>query len=203
MSHRIAKGFDMLAPVYDALARMIIGKGIVESQKYFLDKVPAEGNVLILGGGTGWLLPLLTKGRPQLHIDYIELSERMLRKARRHKGQIQFIQGTQQDIPAKKYDLIITNFYLDLFPDTKLEDVLLKIKTSMTTHSQWIVTDFVNTRPSHRIMLWLMYRFFRLVAGIEAKTLPAWTALLDKAGARIESEKLFSNGFIKTVLFRF
>lgn len=203
MSYRIAKGFDLLAPVYDALARAIIGKGIVESQKYFLNKVPAEGNVLILGGGTGWLLPLLTKGRPHLQIDYIELSEKMLRKARTHEGKIQFIQGTQQDIPAKKYDLIITNFYLDLFPDSKLEDIVLKIKASMADRAQWIATDFVNTKPSYRIMLWMMYRFFRLVAGIEAKQLPAWTAILDKAGAQVESEKLFSNGFIKTVLFRF
>jgi len=203
MSYRIAKGFDLLAPVYDALARAIIGKGIVQSQKYFLNKVPAEGNVLILGGGTGWLLPLLTKGRPHLQIDYIELSEKMLRKARTHEGKIQFIQGTQQDIPAKKYDLIITNFYLDLFPDSKLEDIVLKIKASMADRAQWIATDFVNTKPSYRIMLWMMYRFFRLVAGIEAKQLPAWTAILDKAGAQVESEKLFSNGFIKTVLFRF
>lgn len=202
---RIAKGFDLLAPVYDKLARGVIGKGIVESQKHFLEKLPATGRVLMLGGGTGWLLPILATTRPQLSIDYVELSERMLQHARAQKSneRIRFIRGTQQDIPTGKYDIVITNFYLDLFTDLTLSHVVQKIKSSMSPEAQWIVTDFVKTKRKHRAMLWIMYRFFRVVAGIEANTLPAWPDILAKAGARMEDEKIFSNGFIKTALFRF
>lgn len=205
MNNRIAKGFDLLASVYDTLARWVIGKGIMESQKYFLEKLPAKGRVLMLGGGTGWILPFMTEARPQLSIDYIELSEKMLQHARAQPGSdhIRFIRGTQNDIPAGKYDVVITHFYLDMFTDLTLTRAVLKIKSSMNPQAQWIVTDFVNTTWRHRAMLWIMYRFFRVVAGIEAKTLPAWPEIFAKAGASVQEEKIFSRGFIKAVLFRF
>jgi hypothetical protein len=37
MSEQIARGFDRLAPFYDSLARLIIGKGIKQSQLHFLN----------------------------------------------------------------------------------------------------------------------------------------------------------------------
>lgn len=205
MSRRIAQGFDLLAPVYDGLAHGVIGKGIKESQKYFLNRLPTEGTVLILGGGTGWILPVLVAMRPQLTIDYIELSEKMLQraKAQHASDRIQFIQGTENDIPARKYDAVITNFYLDLFTDLTLPGVVHKIKASINDNAPWLVTDFIKTKRIHGMMLWIMYRFFRVVAAIEAKTLPAWPEILSKAGAGMEEEKIFSNGFIKTALFRF
>jgi tRNA (cmo5U34)-methyltransferase len=58
MSVRVARGFDRLAPFYDSLARLIIGKGIKQSQLHFLNHLRGQNQgVLVLGGGTGWILP--------------------------------------------------------------------------------------------------------------------------------------------------
>jgi tRNA (cmo5U34)-methyltransferase len=57
MSVRVARGFDRLAPFYDSLARLIIGKGIKQSQLHFLNHLRDKTKLLVLGGGTGWILP--------------------------------------------------------------------------------------------------------------------------------------------------
>ena len=45
--------FDLVAPFYDALSRLVFGDQIVKSQTHFLHQVQKDDQVLILGGGTG------------------------------------------------------------------------------------------------------------------------------------------------------
>jgi hypothetical protein len=55
---------------------------------------------------------------------------------------IQFIQGTETDIPDKDYDAVLTHFYLDLFSDDQLPDLIAKIKMKLANNALWLVTDF-------------------------------------------------------------
>ena len=96
-------GFDRLAPIYDPLARMIYGKSIVQAQTSFLSIIPPFSKVLILGGGTGWLLTELLRGHPTCEVWYIESSANMLSmtiKKNGHPGRVHFILGTEKDIPV-------------------------------------------------------------------------------------------------------
>lgn len=204
MNSRIAKGFDFLAPFYDVLARLVIGKSIVVSQLYFLRRFKECQHVLILGGGSGWLLDSLCKECPNVRIDYIDVSSGMINKAKiksRNNQRINFIKGTEDDIPDRLYDGVITNFYLDMFDEKRLNVVIEKVKGSLTNSSLWAVTDFVSEQRGYRMMLWWMYGFFRIIARIEARRLPDWQSYMKVATNELLESKKFKNGFIVTNLY--
>ena len=123
-------GFDFLAPVYDWIARLVFGKAITDSQTFFLNRIPQQADVLILGGGTGWLLEKISEQNKSCRIVYVDLSQQMIEKSklRTTKDEVSFVQGTISDVPMDaKFDVVITNFYLDLFSDRKLELILEQI----------------------------------------------------------------------------
>ncbi len=49
-------GFNRIAGVYDFLAKLVFGKHIRRSQEHFLKMVIQQNKVLVLGGGSGWIL---------------------------------------------------------------------------------------------------------------------------------------------------
>ncbi len=195
-------GFDFLAPIYDFLARLIFGRSIVVSQTWFLDQVPPKAKVLILGGGTGWLLEKLIKQNSSCTVWYVEASAKMIEKTRDRflSDQANFIHGTEEDIPTRvTFDVIITNFYLDLFSEEKLERVVERISVQTHSSSRWLVTDFVNGGVWwQRWMLKVMYLFFRSVCDIEANRLPNWTKCLSSHQWGEVSSKDWYEAFIRS-----
>lgn len=199
-------GFDFLAPVYDSLARLVFGKSIVTSQTWFLDQVPPKANVLILGGGTGWLLTELVKQNPSCAVWYVEVSANMLERTRSRllHDQVYLIHGTEDDIPPNiLFDVIITNFYLDLFSEDKLEKLILQISNQTHSSSRWLITDFVNRGIWwQQGMLKIMYFFFRSICNIEAKRLPDWTRCLNKHRWVETHSRNWYGAFIKNTVWR-
>jgi ubiquinone/menaquinone biosynthesis C-methylase UbiE len=201
-------GFDRIAFIYDFLARLIFGSSIIASQEFFLDRIQDRSKVLILGGGSGWLLSDLLELRPVCEVWYIEASEKMITMARkkiRASYTVHFIHGTQDDIPASAcFDVVITNFYLDLFTDKGLENVVDKIRNSADSKATWIVTDFVDGNKSwQKLMLLMMYGFFRKTAKIESERLPQWEAAVERSTSKKIDDKYFYGGFIKTACYQF
>ena len=198
--------FDFIAPVYDQLAGLVFGKSIIDSQLYFLNEVPDHASVLILGGGTGWFLEELAKINEECSVTYIEASAKMIALTNRRKlnKRTIVIQGTEDDIPRHlDFDVIITNFYLDLFPERKLDDVIQKLSNHAKPSCIWIVTDFVDCgKWWQRTMLKIMYFFFKSVSGIEASTLPLWgKKMLQHQWVERSSERWY-RGFIKSVILK-
>ncbi len=205
MKERVAKGFDLLAPFYDRLARLIIGKDIMLSQVYFLGQISQCKRLLILGGGSGWLLNDICRYYPFLEIDYIDVSPGMIDKARKrmkNSSYVYFVQGTEDDLPTHHYDGVITNFFLDMFDERRLSRVIKNVKKSLSDEAIWLVTDFVNERRSHAIKLWCMYRFFRIITQIEATHLSDWRGLMIQAGFKLTENKKFDNGFIASHVYQ-
>jgi|JI10StandDraft_1071094.scaffolds.fasta_scaffold190793_4 tRNA (cmo5U34)-methyltransferase len=204
MTHKVATGFDRLAPVYKVLARIIFGKTLQHAQEYLLTSVKSGDHILILGGGSGEVLKSLLSQQPHVAVDYIDISAKMIQLARKQTksaSNVNFIIGTEQNIPGRTYTIVITNFYLDLFSDSTLPHVIQKIKPHLTPDAQWLATDFVSNKGWHKIMLWIMYRFFRSAAGIEARRLPYWEKLIEQAGLTESDSKVFYRGFIKTARY--
>lgn len=206
MSSNLASGFDRLAPGYDVLASVIIGKGIQHSQLHFLNRLTSCNKLLILGGGTGWILPSILKVNPTLRIDYIDVSPKMIAFSKgrvAQNSQIRFIISTEEGIPDFDYDCVITNFYLDLFNDEKLRRILARIKMSLQPGACWIVTDFVNEKAWHTWTLRLMYGFFQFTTGLKTQKLPSWEPALQSAGGTQLVTEKFSRGFIKSIVCTF
>lgn len=197
-------GFDFLAPVYDSLARLIFGEAMVDSQTCFLDRIPIGAKILILGGGTGWLLEKINEQNKSCKILYVDVSAEMIKKAkgRMTKDEIHFVQGTEQDIPKEMmFDVIITNFYFDLFSDEKLKPILERIHQHTKRSSSWYVTDFVEATWWHRWMLKLMYFFFRVVCKIDGAQLPKWRSALQSLDWNEKESKSHFKGFINSSIW--
>jgi|SRR5579872_307433 len=200
-------GFDRIAGVYDFLAGLVFGKSIRESQIFFLGEIPERAKVLILGGGSGWLLAALLKIKPKCEVWYIDASEEMIalsRQKNRPGTMVHFIHGTELNIPeAIRYDAVITNFYFDLFTDHQLKDVVEKIQLSINSKTIWIASDFVDGKKWWQgMLLQVMYFFFRVTCEIDSRRLPEWHNSMEKAGMKEIESKFFYGDFIKTVRFQ-
>jgi len=199
-------GFDRLATLYDPLARMIYGQSIVQAQTCFLDVIPSFSKVLIVGGGTGWLLTKLLQDHPECEVWYIESSVNMLSMAARKSmdpGRVHFILGTEEDIPGCGFDVVITHFFLDLFSKPALLIAVQKICLALRPSALWIVADFVDQGKGwQRFLLKTMYSFFRQTCRIEARTLPPWGGALIQSGLYKVEHRLYYKGFIESAVYR-
>lgn len=206
MNSNAFNGFDRLAPIYDPLARILYGKSIVQAQTCFLQLIPPFSKVLILGGGTGWLLAELLHLHPKCEVWYIESSVIMLSmamKKNRGTSQVHFILGTEKDIPTIGFDIVISHFFLDLFSPLTLQNVVHKISLASKPSALWMVADFVNQgKWWQRFLLKAMYLFFRRTCRIEAYTLPPWGAVLVQSGQTRVDRQIFYAGFIESAVYR-
>ncbi len=159
-------GYNLLAPFYDVLVKVIFGNKIKSLQTAHLNKIPDNSKVLILGGGTGWILEEIDDKAKNVEITYIDLSSKMIDKSKNRRvnnNQVEFIEGTENDIPFIQYDVLITNFYLDLFPEKKLLEIIKQL--SELDCSLWIWTDFVPNK-SYKWLEEIMILFFKCFTGL-------------------------------------
>lgn len=200
-------GFDRIAWAYDFLAGTVFGRAMERSQVTYLSEIQPGSRVLILGGGTGWIIARLLSIRPDCEVTYIDASGRMIGKARRRliePAKVRLIHGTEDDIPpGSTFDVVITHFYLDMFPKNHLAHLVGKIGGFIPGRTQWIATDFVgNEKFWQRIMLLVMYKFFHLTAGIQSNSLPDWNRSLREAGWVKSESRFFYSRFIESAVYR-
>lgn len=202
-------GFNAIARRYDFFKRLVFGNSIYQSEACFLDWIPRGGKILIVGGGTGEILSALAKASPDSHICFVEASSEMLKIAKQRLPEtsarnVQFIHGTECDVPVgMSFDAVITAFFLDLFPDAKVRDICGLISGKIKSDGLWLVSDFVfNGKFWQRILLWTMYRFFRLTCGILATRLPAWDHHITGVGMEEISSRSFYRAFIRSAVYR-
>src|SRR5688572_18502098 len=141
--------FNLIAPIYDRLSSFVFGSSMRKAQTLFLGDIPADANVLILGGGTGWLLAELLRINRSCRVWYIEASSNMLElskdKVDKELPRVIFVHGTQNTIPKGViFDAVITHCYLDLFTADSCQKVIQRITSTMHSESLWLITDFLN-----------------------------------------------------------
>ena len=197
--------FDAIAPIYDFLARLVYGKSIRKAQVYYLDRIPDQARVLILGGGTGWLLEEISN--QSLHIDYVDLSKSMLKKtAKRHVSfaKLCFIQGNEEALRGSRYDVVITPFVLDVCNENQLPKMVETIGRLVEPDGQWLCIDFNVHDQSFkaRILSVTMCHFFRIVSGVKLKCLLPYFGAIEQAGFKETETNLFYDRFIKASLFK-
>src|SRR5687767_4231553 len=206
MKDRSVSGYNLIAPFYDDLAGFVYGQPLFDAQTFYFSEIPDGGKVLILGGGSGWILPFLFRQKPNVQVSYVEASEKMIELAKTRNcpvDRVQFILGTEASIPFNfQFDAIILNFYVDGFSFNQLPSRLQLINTHMKTNAVWVVTDFVDTgRPNHRLILWLTHVFFRILIKHPNKRLVEWWKVFEQCGLKKKKEKLWKSGLIKSALY--
>jgi ubiquinone/menaquinone biosynthesis C-methylase UbiE len=215
MKTRTQRGFDFLAPFYEAGVRFFFGESIYESQVFFLSRFPGSNSVLILGGGSGRLLSAIALENKPAHICYIDISPKMILKARERITQaaphfldrIDFVCGSVADIPANKsFDLIITPYVLDCIPDPELEGFMSALLRVLKEGGFWLFSDFnIPVKGFQRIRALLitriLYFFFNFVCNLGIRSLPDFEVVFHRMGLRKIDAKYFRRGLLTSKVY--
>lgn len=201
--------YDAIAGLYDPLARLVFGKAIVRSQVFLLHHIPAGASVLIVGGGTGWILEELAFIHPSgLHICYVEVSRKMTALARsRNAGQnkVLFVEKAIQEVAlSTSFDVVITPFVLDNFDESSVQQVVAKLHHSLSRGGYWLFADFQVHKNSvyQRLLLRIMYLFFRLSSNLRTSRLSDTTQLFHRYRYKAIFEQTFFHSFIKSIVYQ-
>lgn len=213
--------FDRITPVYDLLAKVVFGNTIKKVQRHNLSLIPDHSRILIIGGGTGWILTdILSLGKNIQYITYLEASVAMLDQAVKkladykalhndsHFPIIKLIQGTEDNIPTGDfYDVVVTNFFLDIFNETELQEVMKKLSQSLQSEGIWLFSDFnMCEKPVHawwqRLLIRCMYWFFKITCHQNSIKLPDFKKAFQQLGFKQTHARYYFNEMMVTRVYR-
>ncbi|GEO07918.1 class I SAM-dependent methyltransferase [Segetibacter aerophilus] len=202
--------YNSIAPFYDFLSKAVFGTAIVNAQQFLIQTIPPKSIVLIVGGGTGWILEEICKVHAEgLQIVYVEPSEKMVAISKKRNAggnKVSFINEAIQDAaPNNKFDVVITPFLFDNFLPPTAQWVFEKIDRLLVPEGSWLFADFQLVRKSawwQFIMLKIMYLFFRIVCRIEANHLPDTDVLFDQHEYKLIRSQTFFKNFICSFTYR-
>ncbi|WP_316835190.1 class I SAM-dependent methyltransferase [Pedobacter nutrimenti] len=207
----MVNNYDRIAKYYDFLSRTVFFKAQVNAQTEQLPFIPQESKILIVGGGTGWILSKIAELQPKgLRITYIEISSEMIALARKRdvkENSIELINSSIEDYHnQKKFDVILTAFLFDNFSREKAELVFHKLHNSLKAEGLWLFSDFSYQPKIGKIwqymMLKIMYFFFRMISNVEARELPDIGVYFKKNKYKKMFRKRYYRNFIKATVYQ-
>lgn len=158
----------------------MFGNVIRRAQQDAVAFIPPDAKILIVGGGTGWIIEEISKQHSSgLAITYIDKSEKMVALSRtRHTGtnSVDYLSGAIEDLPLpiETFDIVFTPFILDCLSEPLLGSVIGKLDHCLKPGGLWLFADFhlsANSMLWQRMLLKLMYLFFTLTTSIGATRL--------------------------------
>ncbi len=209
-----APDFDGLARWYRALEFLAFGRDLERARCCLLDRLAGCRDILVLGEGDGRCLAQLVRAAPLARIRCVDASGAMLARAAARltdpadRARVTLEQGDAfaLDLPAGRYDAVVTLFFLDCFLPDQVERLVARIRGALQPGARWLWADFAVPagwrRGPARAALRLLYLFFRWQTGLKARALPPTEAILERAGFRREVEREFRGGFVRVALFR-
>ena len=203
--------YDASAWFYDALAKLVFGKALVKAQQFLIGDIQPKLNILIVGGGTGWILEELTKVQASsLKITYVEISAKMLALSKKRKfgqNEVAFVHKAIEEYQlSQKYDVILTPFLFDNFSKKRIQLVFDQLHQSLKLDGLWLLCDFQVQENRHQIwqkvLLQTMYLFFGLLCNVETKTLVKMDVYFQHRNYILVKEKTFYQGFIISKVYQ-
>ncbi|MBJ6116965.1 methyltransferase domain-containing protein [Pontibacter sp. BT310] len=203
-------GFDRVASFYDPLAKLVFGSSLQNAQRCLLPFIPSGATILIIGGGSGWLLQQVLEHTSPERIVYLEASEKMLQLAQQQIPAptiVEFRHGTDSDLhPHERFDIIITPFLLDLFPDERLSRLMQRLYSVLNPGGLWLFADFwpVQQKPLlwQKLLAKSMYLFFGLLSDVQGRKLPDYSRHFDELKLNEQQCAGFYNGFVQSRVYR-
>lgn len=200
--------YDLIASWYDCLSRIVFLKSQVNAQKEQLSFIKNHQKVLIIGGGTGWILEEIAKTHQNLQIIFVEISANMIALAKQKKwgeNQVNFVHLPIENFNNEEfYDVIITAFLFDNFARNRAEMVFEKLNHKLKQKGLWLFADFSNLYTTKRwqfMFLKIMYFFFKKVARVEAKELVDMYPYFIKNNFAVLQKKHYYGNFIDAFVF--
>lgn len=203
--------FDTLAPFYRAMEWLAAGGKLQRCRMAFLGEITEPRRILLAGEGHGRFLPECVARFPEASILVVDSSARMLEIARGKttSERVTFVRADmlEWEGPAAEFDLIVTHFFLDCFPPQGLATVVAKLGKMATPEAEWLLADFeIPTTPvagwRSRIIVTLLYCFFRIVCRLKARALVPPEEEITKAGFRLHQRRTYEWGLLKAERWR-
>ena len=206
----MANNYDSIAGIYDILSRLVFGKALQRSQAGLLKWIPPESRILIVGGGTGWILERIAADHPAgLDIVYVEASAKMVALSRKRKSGENTV--TFICLPIEEYtftglfDIVLTPYLFDNFLPEEAAHIFNLLHHGLRPGGRWLFVDFCidANQPKlwQKLLLRVMYIFFRVTCGVRAKNVVDITQHFKNAPYRLLQEKEYWSGFIKTYAY--
>lgn len=206
--------FDKLAPWYNFLETISFGDQLQQCRISQIAELKEVKNVLILGDGNGRYLESLLKSNCNAEIQSLDSSKTMIGLANAriiplpNRSKVVFIHSDvfDWDFPKCKYDLVVTNFFLDCFTYSELTNLIEKISLSIKPEGKLIYGDFNVPNSCFKknfssLVLFGMYLFFRIFTKISAKSLHDPASLLIEKNFILNNEKYYLGSFLKSQLW--
>jgi ubiquinone/menaquinone biosynthesis C-methylase UbiE len=204
----MAANYNNTAWFYDRLSRVVYGKALIEAQVYLLQHIQHNSTILIIGGGTGWILEEIARIHPTgLQITYVEVSDQMMALSQKRdiaNNHITYINDAIENVNGlSNFDVIITPFLFDNFTPEKLETVFAHMHPLLKNNGLWLNTDFQLTgKWWQNMLLKSMLLFFKMVCGVESTKLPDFEKLFDLYGYKVVDSKTFFGEFVVSNVYR-
>ncbi|WP_026953081.1 methyltransferase [Algoriphagus mannitolivorans] len=194
----MSDNYGFLAPFYQMLSQAVFGKKILEANQAFLDDI-LDQELIFIGGGDG---TAYQEYGNQLKGFYFEKSAKMLQLARKnlHHSHLHFVHGEYTG--HNKGDCFFLPFLLDSLQDEEIEQLLEKIKSSISESGKVVVSDFFSPQTFRQnLLLQVMLLFFRIFTNHPRKDLPDYSRLFQKTGYRLLEEKVWHKGWIRAQVY--
>lgn len=204
----MAANYNNSAWFYDRLARLVYGNALINAQLYLLHYIEPHTRILIVGGGTGWILDELSRIHPSgLKITYVEVAVDMMALSKKKyagSNEVVFINDAIENVNlSPDFDVVITPFLFDNFTEQTLHIVFAHIHSLLKPCGLWLNADFQLTgKWWQQFLLMSMFLFFKVICGIEASKLPEIESHFTSNDYKVISEKTFFNDFIVAKVYR-
>lgn len=192
---------------YDKLSGLVFGNSLINAQKYTLQFIPARAHILIVGGGTGWIINEITKIHSSgLKITYVEVAAEMMALSKKRdigENEVVFINDAIENVMLPPdFNVVITPFLFDNFREDTLSRVFDHIHSMLKTNGVWLNTDFQLTgKWWQMLLLKSMLIFFKLVCNIEASKLPDIETQFKQHGYTVIAEKTYFGDFVGSKVY--
>ena len=198
--------YNKIAWLSDFLSKLVFGSKQKLARKAFLDKIPDNAKILIVGGGTGQIIKCLGELNRPLAVDFVELSTKMISYARRRnpsQTKVHFYNQSILQLEGTAYDFIITNFFFDQFSQANAQLILAHIKPKLKPEGQLFFSDF--TKPNNlpdKLFTRLMFWFFQITTNMTTNAYPNYERLFLSLGLFVGSTKKISRNIVAVTYSR-
>lgn len=205
--------FDCLAPHYRWMEIVLAGEKLQRCRVQFLSEVKTARSVLILGEGNGRFLSEFLRTNKSAAVTCVDASAAMLQQIQKRLAHVPNLQrvrfvhvdALKMDLQGE-YDLIVTHFFLDCFTPGQLGPLIRTIARASAPNAKWLISDFSEANRGlaklrSRLILFVMYGFFRFVTKLPARKLTPADEFLQENGFVLQQRETWDWGLLHADLW--
>jgi len=207
----MSNNYDPVARYYDFLSWLVFGQAEINAQVELLGYITPGSRVLIVGGGTGWILEKIAAVHSSgLQVTYVESSTGMMERSRKRNcghNVVEFVPSPIEEFVAEApFDCILTGFVFDNFSADRAVAVVRQLDTLLREGGHWLYADFYLPKRKRKlwkaVLLKAMYIAARIICKVEASKLPDMDSIFGEAGYTPVYTSWHYSRFIQSVGYR-